>query len=73
MTPCKFQIDATGTRCLIYSEDRREVFTETDNPGFAKAIRDYLRLGPLSKAYAMAEVNKDGQIVIGDEIEAQDW
>lgn len=74
MTPCKFQTDSTGAAgVLIYSEDRTTVnaIAQGDH---AEKIRKALSMPKrLGKAFAMAEVADDGQILLGDRLPEQFW
>lgn len=71
MVPCKFQIDATGSGVLIYSKDRKTVNAQSFDPEFVGIISDTLGLMPLTKKYAMAEINSAGEIAIGEELPPQ--
>lgn len=74
MTPCKFQTDATGSSgMLIYSEDR-ETVNAIARGEYAETIRKALSMPKrLGKAFAMAEIAADGQIVLGDKLPDQHW
>ena len=71
MTPCKFQMDATGESIFIYSEDRETVHAQSFDPEFVGIISEALGMMPLTKKYAMAEINDAGEIAIGDELSPQ--
>ena len=74
MTPCKFQTDWDGTAgVLIYSEDGKAVNVIAQGPE-AEKIRKSLSIpNRLGKAFAMADLTDDGQIVLGDQLPDQGW
>ncbi|XWN29706.1 MAG: hypothetical protein ROR55_19705 [Devosia sp.] len=72
MTPCKVQVDQTGTSILIYNEDR-SVLGETDNPSVVEQIRDGFDLNPLEKIYVQAAIHDDGFVEFGNVLPEQDW
>lgn len=73
MTPCKFQLDATGQGVLVYSRDRKKVHAQTFNPSLVSRIVKLYGLTPLSKCYALARVNPDGELFLGAKLKTQTW
>lgn len=67
----KFQCDVTGTRILLYNENRK---THAQVEGdIAQTIKAALGLTAMSKCYTYAMVDNHGQIHIGENADEQDW
>ena len=67
----KIETDVTGLGILIYDENRD--FTYEDHGSEAKRIRDSYDMEPLSKVYARAEIDDNGLLHLGAEVEEQAW
>ena len=67
----KVQTETTGTKVLIYPENRDfQVEISGDD---AKRIIDTYGLGVLSRTFAEAEVDQNGLLHLGNELEEQGW
>ena len=73
MKPCKFQTDATGQTCLIYSEDM-SIHRMVRDPMMFSVVVDAVGIPEhMGKGFAMANVRDDGMLEIGDRLDTQGW
>ena len=66
MTPCKFQMDKTGSTILAYSEGRSPIHFMILDPELVDSTAEHVGLTRFTKGYAMAEVDAAGQLHLGD-------
>lgn len=67
----KIQTETTGKKVLIYPE-KRDFQVEISGED-ARRIIDCYGLGPLSKTFSEAEVDENGMLHLGHELENQWW
>ncbi len=67
----KFQRDISGGEVLVYNEDRSTFIPLSGS--FAKTVYEALNLEPLSKCFAIAEIDGEGQLLVGNIYPDQSW
>ena len=67
----KVQTEMTGTKVLVYPENRDfQIELRGDD---AKRIIDCYGLGVMSRTFVQAEVDQNGLLHLGNELEEQGW
>jgi hypothetical protein len=67
----KFQRDASGKKILLYNKSKT-IIREIDGE-FEKIISSGLSLGPSSKCYAAAFIDRHGRLNIGQKLPNLNW